>query len=803
MKMRKILLLALSAAIAASPANVFAAGENSGGQEALNQSEAAAVAASQMLEDRDYEADQLIVTYDSTKKNQEIREELGDYDASCEKIRSLNEEEKMAQVAMPEETDLAEAIAMISRDPEVISVQPNYRYRLQDVDPMTQDGSRMYQYFHKMIRDEAAWDILETEGNQKAQTTIAIIDTGVDAKHEDLQANLVRPGSYDSVVGGKTVSVTDDSGEHGTHIAGILGATYGNGLQGCGMAVGHNNDLVRILPVGSSPDGEYIYTFDVVNAVKYAVDAGARVVNMSFGQDGRDRVMENAILDGYEKGVVFVGASGNESSNVYSDPDGMKEVISVVAVNDKGNAAYYSNYGNATDVAAPGTSIYSTLPGSQFGIMSGTSMASPMVAGVAALMLDAAPELTPAQVYNIICASTGKTEYDSKGLAYGLVDAEACVRNAMEASEETPAESLYVKKGDYSVYVGDDMSLEALVRPATSLAKVTWTSADPSIAEVDPETGKVTGKTPGSVMITAEAGGHSDLCQITVLPAVGATEITISKLPYQNEMAPGQAVILSAVITPSDASNQEVYWDTSDREVLDVDETGYVLAVGVGRAEITARNYDGSVRTSAVITVRPACDRVRFTKTVKWLQLGDRFTFAAQLLNKEGKTDVAHNHITWRSSNSSIARVNAETGAVTPVKPGTAYIMAEYTNPMVLSDLNYGANGDYYRVAMAKLVIAKKNYKGKDYGLKQIRKTKKSVTLSWKKIPIAEGYVIQAKIKKKGKFKVIKVIRSGSTVKFRYSTKKNKYYRIRAYYTKNGKRHYFSYSGTVYAKVRK
>ena len=72
-----------------------------------------------------------------------------------------------------------------------------------------------------------------------------------------------------------------------------------------------------------------------------------------------------------------------------------------------------------------------------------------------------------------------------------------------------------------------------------------------------------------------------------------------------------------------------------------------------------------------------------------------------------------------------------------------------------------------------------------------------------KKIPIAEGYVIQAKIKKKGKFKVIKVIRSGSTVKFRYSTKKNKYYRIRAYYTKNGKRHYFSYSGTVYAKVRK
>ena len=125
-----------------------------------------------------------------------------------------------------------------------------------------------------------------------------------------------------------------------------------------------------------------------------------------------------------------------------------------------------SNYSNSVDISAPGEGVMSTVPGNRYERFTGTSMASPAVAAVAALMLDANPALTPRQVKNIMCASNGTPFNQYTG--YGPVDAEKCVENTQKAKEDPAAvESVEMKVKEASVYEDDDVSIDALVRPIT------------------------------------------------------------------------------------------------------------------------------------------------------------------------------------------------------------------------------------------------------------------------------------------------------------------------------------------------
>ena len=492
---------------------------------------------------------------------------------------------KMAQITVG--TDMAQTARALAKNKYVQSVQPNYKYKLFEDDPYigTEVDARG-QYQFEATRAMQAWSELESGAHGK--TRVAVIDTGVDTKHEDLQANLVTEGGkymhYEYGFGKLAADDYDWEYGHGTHVSGIIGATYGNGKGGSGIASGHNNDLVEVMTIGTSPDGNYLFTADICRAVEYAVLHGAKVVSMSFGGSSRDLVMENAIKTAYyTNDVVFVAASGNEDYSGYCSPSDVQEVISVNASDPQDMPAYYSNYGVEKDLLAPGSHILSTVPGDGYESLSGTSMATPIVSGIAALVRDANPDLSAKQVYNILCASarqpdTVKTVFNGNS-GFGIVNAEAAVLAAKAARSDTAVENVYMKSNEIFVNVGGTYGAEALVKPATALAPITWSVADESIATVDSVTGYVTGVAEGQTTLTATAGGESVSQKVTVKPTIKVEDVRVKNVP--TEMAVDDMELLSVTILPASATYTDFYLTSSNPKVVAALDMGVIVALSL------------------------------------------------------------------------------------------------------------------------------------------------------------------------------------------------------------------------------
>jgi len=224
----------------------------------------------------------------------------------------------------------------------------------------------------------------------------------------------------DRFYGNNDVMGTDAS--HGTHVSGIIGASRSNNIGINGVA-----DYVAIMPIRAVPDGDE-HDKDVANAIRYAVDNGAWVINMSFGKSFSPEKswVDEAVKYAESKGVLLVHAAGNDAKNIdYEDNfpsrsldnDTTKPFSNWITVGASGAskkelAAPFSNYGKReVDVFAPGVQIYSTIPGGNtYGEKDGTSMASPVVAGLASLILSYFPELTPQQVISIIKSTSLKID---------------------------------------------------------------------------------------------------------------------------------------------------------------------------------------------------------------------------------------------------------------------------------------------------------------------------------------------------------------------------------------------------------
>jgi subtilisin family serine protease len=222
----------------------------------------------------------------------------------------------------------------------------------------------------------------------------------------------------DRFYGNNDVMGTDAS--HGTHVAGIIGANRNNNKGINGVA-----DHVAIMPIRAVPDGDE-HDKDIANAIRYAVDNGAWVINMSFGKSFSPEKswVDEAVKYAASKGVLLVHAAGNDAKNIDIEDnfpsrnfnnDTLQPFSNWITVGASGAtqkeiAASFSNYGKReVDVFAPGVRIYSTIPGGNtYGEMDGTSMASPVVAGLAALILSHYPDLTPEQIISIIKSSSLK-----------------------------------------------------------------------------------------------------------------------------------------------------------------------------------------------------------------------------------------------------------------------------------------------------------------------------------------------------------------------------------------------------------
>lgn len=275
---------------------------------------------------------------------------------------------------------------------------------------LTDPTSYRYQYMHDTVDSYAAWGVTTGKG-----VTVAVIDTGVKANHEDLP-NLRRV----EVTNGNEPLGLEDATGHGTHVAGIIGAAMGNGKGGAGIAPGAAILSLRVVNAA----GYIFYDSALIAALRTAVKNGAQIVNISIGGTAYNAVFQKVINEAAEAGVTVVAAMGNDGTNCLNYPAGYDNVIGVVSVDRTNNRASGSSYGTWGDVAAPGADIWSTYKNGSYGPKSGTSMASPVVAGVAALYKSVHPDATPAQITARLKATATRGGSD---LGAGIVNAAAAL----------------------------------------------------------------------------------------------------------------------------------------------------------------------------------------------------------------------------------------------------------------------------------------------------------------------------------------------------------------------------------------
>jgi subtilisin family serine protease len=328
--------------------------------------------------------------------------------------------------------------------------QPNYEI---GEDAVPSDESYSSQWGLATIQAASAWDLVT--GND--QMIIGVVDSGVDYTHEDLANNMWintdeiadngidddGNGYIDDVYGWDFTEYTyaipvddsdnytyyeknedadpgNDGGDphgfksHGTHVAGIVGAQANNTVTGEGNVVGVLWNCKIMAVQAGDGNGDLADTW-IVKGVRYAVDNGARVVNMSFGGGTVPGFVDFAMKYAHSKGVVLCAASGNGDTSVASCPAELKNVISVAATQQDDAKASFSDYGSTVDIAAPGMAILSTVADNGYDNLSGTSMACPFISGAAGMILGYGETLgktfSPTQVEYLL--KTGADNIDS------------------------------------------------------------------------------------------------------------------------------------------------------------------------------------------------------------------------------------------------------------------------------------------------------------------------------------------------------------------------------------------------------
>ncbi|MCR5883134.1 S8 family serine peptidase [Rhizobacter sp. J219] len=369
-------------------------------------------------------------------------------------------------------TATLQAIKRLRADPAVLYAEPNYiRHRM----AVPSDQYYNLQWHYPLINLPAAWDI--TTGSNSV--IVAVIDTGVLLGHPDLAGKLV--AGYDFITdignandGNGPDANPDDPGDnatpngssfHGTHVAGTIAASSNTTRGVAGVAWGARIMPLRVLGTRGGT------SFDITQAVRYAArlpnSSGtlpaqrADIMNLSLGGTGSSQAEQNAYNEARAQGVIIVAAAGNDGNAVLNYPASYDGVISVSAVGIRKTLASYSNFGSRVDVAAPGgdsgdvngdgyTDLVLSTHGDDssgsvvfnYGFQAGTSMATPHVAGVLALMKSVNASLTPDDIDRLLAAGRLTTELGAPGrddqFGHGLIDALRAVQAAQNGTDPTP-----------------------------------------------------------------------------------------------------------------------------------------------------------------------------------------------------------------------------------------------------------------------------------------------------------------------------------------------------------------------------
>jgi len=579
------------------------------------------------------------------------------------------------------------------------------------VDPYIYNASGYgYQWMHDVVDTYEAWGV--TTGSRNYTPLVAVLDSGVQTDHPELSGKVTTVTVKNA---SNTVLNHTTLGSHGTHVAGIIAAKLGNGCGGAGIAPDARIMSIRIMETDS-----YGRTFasdaTIARAIRAAADNGAWIINMSFGGTGYadpvvnssgqllyySYVKQQAIDYAYNKGCTLIAAMGNENSNTIQYPAGYDHVIGVGATDQGNNRTHFSNYGAWADVSAPGLNIFSTSTGSSFEYMDGTSMAAPVVCGVAALYMSVHGKVGHDAMEKVLKANV--TKVNGSGMGKGVV-------NAAKLFDDKPVAPTYKITGD-KTYTNNYKSQLLLCESKLYL----YHDGDNMGALIYTTDGKTPSTKNGQIVNgnVISSGSYIDLSQfagktVTVKAAyvsgmgiIGKTltlklKVDESKRPTgitiegTNTLVAGKKFTYKAVVAPAQKADQKVTWSVYSTSPslsgkVKISSTGVLT---------TPSGISGSIIIRAVSKADPSISKTFnistiATKPVSKITLNNtKLTMGVTSFNGFNRTatlkvisvtDTAKNSVAtgqygyqWTSSNTKVATVNAN-GVVTAVAKGTATI---------------------------------------------------------------------------------------------------------------------------------
>jgi len=324
--------------------------------------------------------------------------------------------ERIYRLELTADADMNKAVAALGTDPDIEWAEPDY---IAHAISIPDDPLYTEQWGLSKINAPDAWDIVT--GTQTV--VIAVVDSGIDLTHPDLQANLwANPGEIpgngidddnngyvDDVRGWNFVNGTNnvyDGNGHGTQVAGVAAAVTDNALGIAGVCWN-----CKIMPVRVMADSGISNYSDIALGIRYAADKGAKVINLSLGGYSYSNALRDAIDYAVnEKGAVVVGGAGNDNVSTLFYPAAYDNVLAVAGTTADDTKAEFSDYGTWVDISAPAVEITTTYLGGDWGPANGTSLAAPFVAGMAALIRSQRPDWSAALVRNQLLQTADNTD---------------------------------------------------------------------------------------------------------------------------------------------------------------------------------------------------------------------------------------------------------------------------------------------------------------------------------------------------------------------------------------------------------
>jgi subtilisin family serine protease len=496
------------------------------------------------------------------------------------------------------------------------------------------DPSYASQWYLPVIQAPQAWDL--TTGSPSV--VVAVIDSGADPNHPDLAGKLVPGWSFL-----KGSADTSDVLGHGTAVAGTLAAASNNDVGISGVSW-----TSMILPVAVVDSSDFATYSNIAAAIRYAADNGARIINISLGGSNASAALQSAVDYAWSKGATIFAAAMNASSNTPYYPAACNHVVAVSATDSSDQLAAFSNYGGWITVAAPGAGILAPMAGGGYGYWYGTSFATPVAAGIAALALASNPGLANSALVDAVKLGVddlGAAGFDNY-FGWGRVNAYKTVLAAGPAPV-----SVSVTPSSATLNGGQSKQFTANV--TNSAAGVIW-SVNPAvggIASTGLYTAPATINSTRTVTVTATSNSDSTKTASAIVTLQApAPVITVSVTPATANLGQSQTVQFTAAVTNSASG---VSWSLNPA-VGTISSSGlYTAPATIATTQTVVvkatSNADSTKSASAAITLQPPAVPPPAPVTVSVSPLTTSLS-ASQSVQFYATVTGAGNSVTWAIS---------------------------------------------------------------------------------------------------------------------------------------------------------